>query len=175
VTRHDTAVLAIRLAALYAWFQALDYIAGGVISFFITQSKIFGGTSPFAMVVYAAPCIVLFAAGLFLWLRAPALSRYFVATQAEPADSGRPSTVALAFAVVGLAVFLYALPRVVSECVTLLRSEHFAGRDAWPEFSQHLPSLVATAAQLICGFFLFVMPHRIARWWERKRESDVSV
>ena len=174
MTRHDTAILAIRLAALYAWFQALDYVAGGAISFFISQSKIFGGTSPFAMIIYVLPCLVLLAAGLFLWLRAPGLARYFVAAEPQSVTSAA-SAATLSFAVVGLAVFLYALPHIVSECATLLRSPRFTGSTASQEFRQHIPSLAACAVQLICGFVLFVRPHRLARWWERKREANVSV
>jgi hypothetical protein len=175
MTRHDTAILAIRLAALYAWFQAIDYVASGVITFFFAQSKLFGGVSPFAMLVYVLPCAAMFAAGLFLWLRAPSLARHFVSAQPEAITSGGSSAVPLAFAVVGLAVCLYALPRVISECITLLRSEHFVGRDASQEFLQRLPSLGAIVVQLICGFVLFVRSHRLARWWERKREANVSV
>jgi hypothetical protein len=175
VTRHDIAVLAIRLAALYAWFQALEYVAGGVIMFYISQSKVFGGASPFAMVIYVLPFIVLVAAGLLLWLSAPALSRHFLSSHSEAATSAHSSPAALAFAIAGLAVFLYALPRAVSECITMLRSQHFVGQDAWPEFAQHLPSLAGTAVQLICGFVLFVRPDRLARWWERKRDANVSV
>lgn len=175
MTRHDTAILAVRLGALYGWFQAIDYVANGIIMFFFAQSKLPGGVSPFEVFIYALPCTALFAAGLFLWLRAPSLARHFVSAQPEVITSSDSSAVPLAFAVVGLAVFLYALPRVINECVTLLRSEHFVGRDASREFLQHLPSLGATAIQLICGFVLFVRSHRLARWWERKREVNASV
>jgi hypothetical protein len=176
MTRHDAAILAIRLVAIYAWLQAVEYVATGVISFFFAQSKVFGGTSPFAMLVYILPCVAMFAAGLFLWLRAPSLSRHFVSAHPEAITSGGSSSAAsLAFAVVGLAVFLYALPRVVSDCITLVRSEHFIGGDAAPEFLQHLPSLAGSFLQLICGFLLFVRPHKLAGWWERKRDSNVSV
>ena len=175
MTRHDTAILAIRLAALYAWFQTLDYVATGVISFFFAQSKVFGGTSPLATLVYILPCLAMFAAGLFLWLRARTLARHFISAEPESATSGGSSAASLAFAIVGLVVFLYALPRVLSECITLLRNEHFTGRDASQVFLQHLPSLSASAVQLVCGFVLFVRPYRLARWWARKREFNVSV
>ena len=169
-------ILAIRLAAIYAWFQTVEYVATGVISFFFAQSKVFGGASPFATLVYLLPCVAMFMAGLFLWLRAPALSRHFISAHPEAITSaGSSSAASLAFAVVGLAVFLYALPRVVSECITLVRSEHFVGRDAAPEFLQHLPSLAGSFLQLVCGFLLFVRPHKVAGWWERKRDAKVSV
>ena len=178
MTRNDASILAIRLAAVYAWFQAVEYVATGVISLFFTlsQSQVFGRVSPFAMAVYILPCVVMLAAGFFLWLRAHLLAHHFMAAEPEGvASSGSGPAASLAFAVVGLAVFLYALPRVVSECISLLRSEHFIGGDATPEFLQRMPSLAGSFFQLVCGFVLFVRPHRLARWWERKRNSNVSV
>jgi hypothetical protein len=179
MTRRDAAILAIRLAAVYAWFQAVEYVAGGIISLFFVTSQAMaplGGVSPFAIAAYILPCVVMVTAGFFLWLRARVLAHHFVAAEPDTvASSGSASAASLAFAVVGLAVFLYALPRVVSECIALLRSEHFIGRDATPEFLQHLPSLAGSFLQLTCGFFLFIRPHRLASWWERKRDSNVSV
>src|SRR5204863_60540 len=122
------------------------------------QSKVFGAASPLAPFVYVLPCIAMALVGVLLWFRAPALARHFIGAETTtPTSQSSSSVVPLAFAVVGLAVFLYALPGVVSECLTLLRSEHFTGRDASQEFLQRLPSLLAaTAVQLICGFILFV-------------------
>ena len=177
MTRQDTAVLAIRLAALYAWFQAVEYVATGVISLFFAQSKLFGVTSSFTLALAFLPFLALTIAGLFLWIRARALARHFLARESGVVSAPTSSTASpsLAFAVVGLALFVYALPHFVNECIMLLRSEHFTGRDAAQEFLQRLPSLLANAVELVFGFVLFIKSDKIARSWQRKGEADVSV
>src|SRR5437879_6093611 len=110
MTRHDGAILAIRLDAVYAWFIAVEYVAGGIISLFFAESQAMatsGGVSPFAIAAYILPCVVMLAAGLLLWLRARVLAHHFVTAEPETVSSGGSASAAsLAFAVVGLAVFL---------------------------------------------------------------------
>lgn len=173
LTRHDTAFLALRLAAVYAWLQALAFLASGAIGFLFVQSETFGAGLQQAIFAFVLPSAALTLAGLFLWLRAPALARHFAGTEPE-AVSGEASAAALAFAVVGLAVFLYALPGVINECIRGLQSEQFRHGYAANEFLQRLPALGASAIQLICGFVLFVRPHKLARWWLRRGAADVS-
>ncbi len=48
----------------------------------------------------------------FFWRRAPAIARHFAG--AEPEKASGAWAAALAFAIVGLAVFLYALPTVIT-------------------------------------------------------------
>jgi hypothetical protein len=170
MSRFDAAVLAIRLAALYAWFQALEYVASGLISLFFAQSAAFGGTSAFATLLYILPCIAMILVGFLLFWRAPSLAHYFL----PPAAVGQPPVTSpgpvVAFAIVGLAVFLYALPRVIGECVTLFQRLRFPGSDAQEEFLRALPALAANTVQLACGFALFVRPRKLAAWWRRRRE-----
>lgn len=170
MSRFDTAVLAIRLAALYAWLQALEYVATGVITLFFAQSKVFGGTSVLAMLLYVLPCVAMILAGFFLFWRAPSLAQCFL----PPAMDGQPPISSpgpvVAFAIVGLAVFLYALPRVIGECITLFQRQRFPWSDAREEFLRALPALAANMVQLACGFALFVRPRTLAAWWQRKRE-----
>ena len=168
--RFDFAVLAIRLAALYAWLQALEYVATGLISLLFTQSKVFGGTTPFAVLLYILPCVAMILAGCLLFWRAPSWAHCFL----PPATVDQPPVTspgpAVAFAIVGLAVFLYALPRVIEECITLFQRQRFPGSDARQEFLRAVPALAANMVQLACGFALFVRPHKLAAWWQRKRE-----
>ncbi len=81
---------------------------------------------------------------------------------------GGSSVAGLAFAVVGLAVFLYVLPRVMNERISVLQSPHFRCGYGADEFLRRLPALGASAVQLICGFVLFVRLHKLARWWNAK-------
>lgn len=174
MSRFDTAVLALRLAALYAWLQALEYVATGLISLLFAQSKVFGGTSPFAMLLYILPCIAMILAGFLLFWRAPSWAHCFL----PPATVDQPSATSagpvVAFAIVGLAVFLYALPRVIEECITLFQRQRFPGSDAREEFLRALPALAANMVQLACGFALFVRPRKLATWWRKREISETS-
>ena len=171
MTRDDTAILALRLAAIYAWLQALGLLASSAMGFLLAQSVAFRGGLPMAIFVFVLPSTALALAGLFLWRGAPRLARYMVGSEPE-AVSGGASAAALAFAIVGLALFLYALPGVINECIRVLESERFHHGYAAYEFRQRLPAIVASAVQLICGFVLFVRPHRLARWWLRKDTAN---
>ena len=173
MTRHDTAILALRLAAIYAWLQALGFLASSAIGFLFAQALAFRAGLPMALFAFVLPSAALALAGLFLWRGAPRLARYMMGAEPE-AVSGGASAAALAFAIVGLALFLYALPGVINECVRVLQSEHFRHGYAVVEFRQRLPAIVASAVQLICGFVLFVRPHKLARWWLRKGEVGRS-
>lgn len=170
MNRFDVAVLAIRLAALYAWFQAVEYVATGVLSLFFAQSKGFGETSALATLLYILPCVAMILIGFFLFWRAPSLAQCFL----PPATVDQPPVTSpgpvVAFAIVGLAVFLYALPRVIGECTTLFQRLRFPWSNAREEFLRALPALAANMVQLACGFALFVRPRKLAAWWLRKRE-----
>ncbi|MFN2623681.1 MAG: hypothetical protein ABR611_12655 [Chthoniobacterales bacterium] len=168
------AILAIRLAALYAWFQALEYVAAGTLSLFLVGEKGWQ-TLPLALLFYALPGVMMTGTGFVLWLNARRLARHFGGEQSNEVAVTRSSAAALAFAVVGLAVFLYALPRVVSECIDIVQNERFLRGMVAPEFLRRYPALAGNALQLALGFMLFVRPHKLARWWERKRDGNVSV
>ena len=170
MSRFDFAVLAIRLAALYAWLQALEYVATGLISLLFAQSAAFGGTTAFAMLLYILPCTAMILAGFLLFWRAPSWAHCFLPPPAVGQPPVTPPGPVVAFAIVGLAVFLYALPRVIGECFTLFQRQRFPGNNAREEFLRALPALAANTVQLACGFALFVRPRKLAAWWQRKRE-----
>jgi hypothetical protein len=168
MNRRDTAVLALRLAALYALLQALES-ATGTISLFLLQShtmEMMGVHKPGAMLALFAPCAGMFFVGIFLFLRAPTLARRFLPEDEIAATTPISPAPTLAFAIVGLAAFFYALPGVVSYSLTIVQSG-----DAKSEFYRYLPNLVGISLQFILGFMLFVRPQRLALWWQRKRQN----
>lgn len=168
MNRRDTAVLALRLAALYAWLQALE-TAIGTISLSLLQShtmEMMGVQKPGAMLALFAPCAAMFLVGIFLFLRAPTLARRFLPEDENVDATPTSVTPTLAFAIVGLAAFFYALPGVVSYSLTIAQSG-----EAKEEFYRYLPNLAAVSLQFILGFMLFVRPHRLATWWQRKRHN----
>jgi hypothetical protein len=175
MSRQDTAILAVRLGAMYAWFQALEYVALGAVTVVLFRPKEWQ-SPPVAIVVSLLPIVALTGTGFVLWLKAPAISRHFLGEPGEQVTNTHPSAAALAFAVVGLAIFLNALPRVVSECIELVQNDRFLHGTgmATPEFMRRFPALGGNALQLALGFMLFVRPHKLARWWERKRDTNLS-
>ena len=168
MNRRDTAVLALRLAALYVWFQTLE-LATNTISLFLLQShtmEMMGVQKSGATLALFVPGVAMFLLGIFLFLRAPTLARWFL-PEDEPGSAASTSLApTLGFAIVGLAAFLYALPSVVSYSLTIAQSG-----DAKAEFYRYFPNLAAYSLQFILGFMLFVRPHRLALWWQRKRQN----
>ena len=64
MTRYDIAFLTIRGFAIYAWFQALEYFAGGTLSFLLNNMLQYSLVQRLSIF---PPCVIFLAAGIFLF------------------------------------------------------------------------------------------------------------
>jgi len=176
MTANQIAVLALRLAAIYAWFQSLEMLASSaVMLLFELQTPALKGQSPFAPpFVYLLPAVILIAAGFILFAGAPRIARSIVPPADSPSDMITGVTPALAFAIVGVIGLLLVFPRLVSTCVELLRSEQFHSPNAKQEFLRFLPNLSALVIETFFCTALTVRSHAFAALWIRHNRKASS-
>ena len=173
MSRHDVAVLTLRAFALYAWFQALEFFAGGAMSVILATSfQMPGGLSFGRAVATFGPSVVFLAVGIFLFVRSRELASWLLPLPSDTAAEQLPPHplpfASVAFAIVGVAFVLYAAPRALSFGVMFA---DIADPKARAErFSIEAPHVIANATQLILGFLLFLKSRTFATAWWRKQQ-----
>ena len=174
MTRLDIATLSLRLAALYAWFSALELVASGVLMIFYVTGPAFGSSSVGAALVSATPALIFAVLGTYLFVRAPYLAHRFLPPDTEAPQSSPSSSVpaTLAFGVVGLVGFLNSLPRVAQLLISLFQSEQFRSPSAKDAYLRDLPGIAAAMVQLMLCFALAIFSRTFAAWWERRQAKQ---
>lgn len=170
MNRLDAAILVLRASALYAIFQAFEYLP---IYAWITLSPhepslITSWSQNFPF--YLIP-ISWLALGVFLFVT----SRRMAAMLLLPADVGaddappvHPVAIAsAAFAVIGVAAVIYALPRLLETGVRVILIGPLHEREL--QFGVAQPKLLGFGAQVVLGFLLFLKSRAFATVWWRKQ------
>ena len=173
MSRHDVAVLTLRTFALYVWFHALDFFAGGAISvIFAASYQMNAGITIARVLTLFGPSLIFIAVGAFLFIRSRELASWLLPLPSEEAAEQFPPhplpVASVAFAVVGVAIFLYATPHVLTYAITLSQIED--AKDRAQRFSMEAPHIIAAAMQLILGFLLFLYSRTFATAWWRKQQ-----
>jgi hypothetical protein len=174
MNRIEIASCAIRLFAIYAWFQALEYFAAGIMStmmavHYVADTPVFG-----RLVSVYGPSVFFIIVGIFLFLRSRQLGARLFPVPADAAADQQPSSpflfASIAFAAVGLAIFLYGGPRLLGYVVSLVRIEDAAERTA--QFRMELHILIGAALQVVLGFVLVMFSRAFASWWWGKQRLN---
>lgn len=173
MSRHDVAVLTLRVFALYAWFQALEFFAGGAMSVILATSfQMAGGLSFGSALATFGPSMIFLAVGFFLFVRSRELASWLLPLPTDTAAERLPPHplpfASVAFAVVGVAFVLYAVPRAISYGVTFSSIDNPAARAQ--RWIIELPHVIANAAQVVLGFLLFLNARTFATTWWRKQQ-----
>jgi hypothetical protein len=174
MSRHDVAVLTLRAFALYAWFQALEFFAGGAMGVILATSfQMPGGLSFGRALAIFGPSVIFLAVGAFLFVRSRELASWLLPLPSDAAAEQLPphplAVASVAFAVVGVAMFLYATPRVLTYAITFADIDDPKARAQ--RFSIEAPHVIGVAAQLVLSFFLFLKSRTFATTWWRKQQS----
>lgn len=173
MSRHDVAVLTLRAFALYAWFQALEYFADGTLSVMLTTIYQMDHGLSFAKALSVfGPSIIFLAVGIFLFARSRKLASWLLPLPSDAAAEQLPphplAVASVAFAVVGVAIFLYATPSVLTYAITFTQIEE--AKDRAQRFSIEAPHVIAAAVELVLGFVLFLNSRTFATVWWRKQQ-----
>ena len=177
MSRHDYAVLTLRGFAIYAWFSALQYFSNGFRVFFEYLGALSHEISALGLLVTGVIHLLI---GLFLFARSRELAAWLMpAPQGEPpappAIAGPPHPLlaaSVAFAVVGVAIFLNALPTVLTPLITLMEEKQLASQVAAGYYE--IPRIIAGAIQMALGFVLFLNSRTFAITWWRKQWGSES-
>jgi hypothetical protein len=172
MNRQEIATLSLHLAALYAWFSALELVSSGALMILFMTASASSSVSPIAAFGYAIPPLIFAAIGTFLFLRAPHLAHHFLERPNEPIQSAATSIPAsLAFGVVGLVGVVYWLPRVAQILIYLFQSDQFRSPTAKDVFLRELPSIAASILQFALCLALVTYARSFAAWWERRQKE----
>jgi hypothetical protein len=170
MTNHDAAVLGIRLSALYAAFQGVEYLS--MTGMFLTQrATVAGNAAPaFFAIVYLLPSALLFWVGLWLFKKAPELAGYFfpISRIESPASQHGTSALAIGFGIAGLIGVILSVPKLIPPLITLLTRETPYGANQTFLVSL-LPHFAGTLFQAILSFVILVKSRALAEWWQRKQ------
>ncbi|MDR3404339.1 MAG: hypothetical protein P4L99_17705 [Chthoniobacter sp.] len=174
MSRHDVAILTLRAFALYAWFQAFEYFAAGAMSVVYRMSSYLpGGLSWGGVLVSFGPAVIFLAVGIFLFVRSRELASWLLPLPSDAAAEQLPphplAAASVAFAVVGVAMFLYATPRALSFAIKLVQIDDPKARAA--QFGLDAPQIIGVAVQLVLGFLLFLKSRTFATAWWRKQQG----
>jgi hypothetical protein len=177
MSRHDIAVLTLRAFALYAWFTALEFFASGAMTILLTISlRMQGGLTFGRALATFGPSVLFIVVGVFLFVRSRELASWLLPLPTDAAAEQLPPhplpMASVAFAVVGVAIFLYAAPRAISDGITFSSIDDptiRAGR-----WSTEFPRVIANAAQIVLGFLLFLNAHTFATAWWRKQQPKLT-
>jgi hypothetical protein len=171
MTNHDAAVLGIRLSALYAGFQGLEYLS--MTGMFLTQRATMAGNAApvFFAIAYLLPSALLFWVGLWLFKKAPEFAGYFLpdSPMDSPAASQHSnSALAIGFGIAGLAGLILSVPKLIPPLITLLTQDTTYGANQ--SFLINLfPHFAGTLFQAILSFVILVKSRALAEWWTRKQ------
>ncbi|MEK0451862.1 MAG: hypothetical protein RL088_4130 [Verrucomicrobiota bacterium] len=173
MSRHDVAVLTLRAFALYAWFQALEFFAGAAMGVILTASfKLSGGFSFSTALATFGPSVIFLVVGAFLFVRSRELASWLLPLPSDAEAEQLPphplAVASVAFAVVGVAMCLYATPRALAYAITFAEIDDPKARAQ--RFSIEAPHVIGIAAQLVLGFFLFLKSRTFATTWWRKQQ-----
>jgi hypothetical protein len=177
MSRHDVAVLTLRAFALYAWFQAFEFFAGGTLHFYaaITILQASGVTFKIVLTVLS-PTLIYLLVGLFLFFRSRELASWLLPPPSKAQNDAiapHPLEIAsIAFAVIGVAFSLHALPALIQFGMSFYveREPHLTLRDLWSA----LPYILSSLAQFVLGLLLFLKALTFATVWWRKQQPKIS-
>lgn len=176
MTRRDAAVLTLRAFAMYAWFQAIEFFASGAMgAILVTFANAGGGYSLASGAAVFGPAVIYLAVGAFLFVRSQALAAWLMppASETAPGEELPPNPLpfaSVAFAVIGLAFVLYAVPGVIGYGI-LFANANTPGMRAL-QWSTELPHIIGKLAQVGLGFLLFVNARTFATAWWRKQQPN---
>jgi hypothetical protein len=178
MSRHDIAVLTLRAFALYAWFTALEFFASGAMTvFFLSISfRMQGGLTFGRALATFGPSVLFIVVGVFLFVRSRELASWLLPPPTDAVAEQLPPhplpVASVAFAVVGVAIFLYAAPRAISDGITFSSIDDPAIRAG--RWSTEFPRVIANAAQIVLGFLLFLNARTFATAWWRKQQPELT-
>ena len=173
MSRHDVAVLTLRAFALYAWFQALGFLTGAAFSIVLSAAyKLDGGFTVARALTLFSPALANFLVGSFLFVRSRELASWLLPLPSEEVAEQLPPhplpMASVAFAVTGVAVFLYAMPPVLTFAISFAPIEDANVRAQY--LSREAPQIVATVVQLVLGLLLFLNSRTFATsWWSKQQ------
>ncbi|HEV7401367.1 MAG TPA: hypothetical protein VGO11_00505 [Chthoniobacteraceae bacterium] len=169
MNRTDAAILVLRAAALYAFFQAFGYLPMYAAILLSTSWRAASQSADF-LLYFFLPASWL-ALGAFLFVRSRNLAALLLPPPDLAADDAPPvhpvGLASAAFAVIGLAVVLYALPHLLKAgfSVALIGPLH----DRELRFDAVKPEMLGLGAQVVLGFLLFLKARAFATVWWRKQ------
>ena len=167
--KRDFTVLGLRLFAIYAWFEAFTYLAGG---WFATMYNASGGRGPLQWTLVAGallPTILLLGIGFTLFRQSQRLAEYLLPgsspDDAPPIPDSRNLAV-IAFGAVGLLTLLTSVPRIVQ---LITRWYSILHRNTYEPitdtFLNNLGSILGTALQFTLSFALILGAKKFTEWW----------
>jgi hypothetical protein len=172
MNRLDAAILIIRASALYAFFQAFGYLP--IYAWIVVSPHQAPGISPWSenSLFYVVP-LSWFALGVFLFVRSRKMAALLLLPRDLPAEDAPPvhpiATASAAFAIIGVAAVVYALPRLLETGVRVVLIGPLHEREL--QFSAAQPKLLGLGAQVVLGFLLFLKSRAFATMWWRKQGS----
>lgn len=177
LTRFAMTVVAVRIAGIYALVQAAAGIAwpiGYAISW-MQSGRVMDGLLDTLMV--SLPVIAYGFASFFLLTRAERIAAAILPKGAEPATDRTitPAVVELqaaAFAVVGIALCLWALPEALSAIWWHLKNS--AGEVPVGATEYAAPDWITFAIQAALGVWLFLGSKGLAAFWHRLRHPELA-
>jgi hypothetical protein len=171
MSRHDVAVLTLRAFALYAWFQALEFFASGAMAAILSTSlQLEGGLTFGTAVASFGPSLLFIGVGAFLFVRSRELASWLLPlpSDAEQLPPHPLPAASVAFAVIGVAIFLHAVQPALAYAITFADIDDTKARAQ--RFGIEAPHVIGVAAQLALGFFLFLRARTFATAWWRKQQ-----
>jgi hypothetical protein len=170
MNRLDAAILIIRASALYAFFQAFGYLP--IYAWIVVSPHQAPGISPWSenFLFYVVP-LSWFALGVFLFVRSRKMAALLLLPRDLPEENAPPvhpiATASAAFAIIGVAAILYALPRLLQSAISVVLIGPRHEREL--RFGVEQPKLIGLGAQVVLGFLLFLKSRAFATMWWRKQ------
>lgn len=176
MTKRDTAILGIRFASFYAFFQSLEFFAGGVVSFFFAQNAALGHAGPWTSMAFLFPSVLFAVIGVLLFINAPQLANRFLSgsDNSSGLSTNSSASPSVGFAIVGLVGFLYSVPRIVPIIISLLQSDQFSDPNAKQVFFARLPQMAGVFLQIVLSFAVLLKSQALAAWWQRKQTQPAK-
>jgi hypothetical protein len=175
MNRHDIAVLTLRAFAIYAWFQALELFTTGTMTviFSTTLSLRDGMTIGRAIgIFFPAPIFIL--VGVFLFMRSHELASWLLPSPSDVGAEQLPPhplpAASVAFAVVGVAIFLNAIPRALAFGIFFAQISD--PKELRPLFDRDSPQIIGLVVQIALSFVLFLKSRTFATVWWRKQQPQ---
>lgn len=169
---HSFAITCLRLLSVYAFLQALPMLQQ-VLSFVLFARFSPEGVQAMDRANFAVaitPMLLLLGGGVILWGRAPRLADWMLGGHGNGLPQiERMSTrdiLSLAFSVVGVFVFLQALPLLVSLGMNLQMLAAYARQPLSQQAIQAFwPQVGSLTVQLLFSALLFFQSRTLANFW----------
>ena len=177
MNRNDLAFLAVRLAAVYTLIHSLDVFATGAYLMQLLWPAMNEAPGLGIVVQFCVPPMLQTALGLFLWIRAPRVSKWLLPPSAEPGESVTEiSLSSLALGITGLLFCLHSLPDLVDVVSNFEPSDFEPSEDgdSLVPWWHGLPLVIGRVLQFLAALFIVFKAHAIARWWSSRGANSAN-